>query len=186
MKIETENLRRFTMYGLLVVAVALIAFTSQDWTDGESSVARRVMPELVVPKLGGGSWRLSQHRGDVVLINFWATWCPPCRQETPGLVKLAQEYSSRGLVVAGISLDEGGESGIQSFVKDFHVPYPVLIPEANAPYLAGIESLPTTVLIDRSGRVAKTYMGAVREATFEKDVTQLLAEKAPVHPKSSS
>lgn len=189
MSTERQKLGKAAQIGLFAVAVGLIIFASQDWTDGQGSTksasSRTAMPDLVLPKLEGGSWKLSDHRGQVVLVNFWATWCPPCRQETPGLVELAQHYSPKGLVIAGVSLDEGGADPVRSFVHEFHVPYTILVPPPDSPYLSGIESLPTSILIDRTGRVAKTYMGAVREATFAKDVERLLAENFVDKPKSN-
>jgi cytochrome c biogenesis protein CcmG/thiol:disulfide interchange protein DsbE len=187
---QTPNPRKYAMYGLLAITVALIAYSSQDWTEGagalRSPTSRSLMTDLALPTLTGGQWRLSEHRGQVVLINFWATWCPPCRQETPGLVKLAHAHSRENLVVAGVSLDEGGNSVVQDFVNKFHVPYPVLVPGGNSASVANVESLPTTILIDRAGRIAKTYFGAVREATFEKDIDELLAEHSSGYSKAGS
>lgn len=190
MSTQKQKLRKAAQIGILAAAVGMIIFASQDWTDGEGPAkpasSRTAMPDLALPKLGGGSWKLSEHRGQVVLVNFWATWCPPCRQETPGLIDLAHHYSPRGLVIAGVSLDEGGAAPVQSFVHEFNVPYTILVPPPDSPYVAGIQSLPTSILIDRTGRVAKTYMGAVREATLAKDVERLLAESSVGKPESTT
>jgi len=125
-----------------------------------------------------GRFRLADFRDQFVLLDFWATWCAPCRQETPGLIDLAREYRYKGLAIVGVSMDEGGQRAVQSFLSEFHVPYPVLMPDLATPAAPAIEALPTTVLIDRNGRAAKSYVGAVRESVFRADVDRLLAEQS--------
>lgn len=172
--------RQAARYGLLGIVVILVLVASQGWLNQPGDIkdvaARRSMPQLVVPQLGGGTWNSEDHLGEVLLINFWASWCPPCRQETPGLARLAKDYQSKGLAVVGISLDEGGMSAVKAFVDEFHLPYPVGLPDADSPLIASVESLPTTILVDRHGRIAKTYRGAVRESVLQADVDRLLAE----------
>jgi len=141
------------------------------------------MADLAFPQLNGGDWRLSDHRGEVVLINYWASWCAPCRQETPGLIDLARDYRYKGLSIVGVSMDEGGKRAVESFLREFRLPYPVLVPDLASPSTPAIDALPTTVLVDRDGRVAKSYVGAVHEAVFRADVDRLLAER--VTPSSS-
>ncbi|MEO6983203.1 MAG: TlpA disulfide reductase family protein, partial [Edaphobacter sp.] len=98
--------------------------------------------------------------------------------ETPGLVRVAGEMGPRGVAVVGVSLDQGGREKVQKFVDDFKVPYPVAFPEAMSQVAWGMQGVPTTILVDREGRVAKIYVGAVREADFRKDVEALLGEGA--------
>ncbi len=137
---------------------------------------RKVMPGLVMDRLDGGEWRLADHRGEVVLINYWATWCGPCQEETPGLASLARELGPRGLAVVGVSMDTGDRTKVRDFVARFQVSYPVVFPEAMSQLGSGMAGLPTTILVDRNGRVAKTYVGAVRRADFEADVTAVMGE----------
>jgi cytochrome c biogenesis protein CcmG/thiol:disulfide interchange protein DsbE len=132
------------------------------------------MPELLMDQLDGGNWRMVDHRGQVVLVNYWATWCGPCVEETPGLVRLAGERKE--LAVVGVSMDQGDRKKVRDFVSRFQVPYPVVFPEAMSQMRSGM-GLPTTILVDRSGRVAKTYVGAVRRGDFEADVDVLLGER---------
>ena len=180
---ETKlNYRKLLQYGLFAVAVLWIALATQDWSDEKAGVRdvkdRHLVADLVMPQMNGSSWRLSDHRGEVVLINYWASWCGPCRQETPGLIDLAREYRYKGLSIVGVSMDEGGKRAVASFMNEFHMPYPVLMPDLASPSAPAVEALPTTVLVDRSGRVAKSYVGAVKETIFRADVDQLLAEPA--------
>jgi thiol-disulfide isomerase/thioredoxin len=136
---------------------------------------RRAMPDFTLAQLGGGRWSVAQSRGKVVLLNFWATWCPPCRMETPHLVNLHERYREQGFEVIGISLDER-QSVVPPFVKRYRIPYPVLLPDQDFALAAQIESLPTSVLLDRQGRVATVYHGAVSESDVRPDVEHLIQE----------
>ncbi len=178
---ETKpNRRKLVQYLLFGVAVLWIAFAWQSWTDEKAGVRavkdRTPVADLSFPQLNGGAWRLSEHRGDVVLINYWASWCGPCRQETPGLIALARDYRYKGLSIVGISMYQWGKPAVESFLREFHLPYPVLMPDLALPSIPAIDALPTSVLVDRNGRVAKSYVGAVRESLFRADVDVLLAE----------
>ncbi|HVW83425.1 MAG TPA: TlpA disulfide reductase family protein [Bryobacteraceae bacterium] len=181
-----SKLEKTLKHGVLALALVLLAGISQEWIGQTGAVSpvssRKAMPQLALRQLDGGVWKLDDHRGQVVLINFWATWCPPCRQETPGLVRLATEYRSKGLAVVGISMDEGGADTIRSFVNEFHMPYPIALPDSASPLVSSVESLPTTILVDRQGRGAKMYTGQVRESVFRDDVERLLAEQPGPKP----
>jgi thiol-disulfide isomerase/thioredoxin len=111
-----------------------------------------------------------------VLVNFWATWCPPCRVETPDLVDLHREYAHRGFTVAGVTMDEDPHDAVPPFVKKYGIQYPILTPTDQLPLLDRVEALPTSILIDRSGRVARTYTGLVTEIGLRDDIESLLAE----------
>ncbi len=141
------------------------------------------MPDLQLAQLNGGTWKLADHQGQVVLINYWATWCGPCRIELPVLAKVARENEPLGLAVVGVDLDKGDHNLIEPFVERYRLPYPIAIPAAMSQIEAGLEGVPTTILVDRNGHVAKTYVGAVREEDLEADVQQALTE--PVfHPQA--
>lgn len=140
------------------------------------AILRKPMPDFVLPTLNGQRWALSQHRGHVVLLNFWTTWCPPCQEETPSLVKIAHDYQSQGLDVAGISMDTGRLSDVQAFADSYGVHYPILLPRPFSPMSDMIKSYPTTILIDRQGRVANSFVGALDEATLRPQLERLLSE----------
>jgi len=176
-----ERGRRWAIPAFLAAA-ALAFFLSQRQgtvrAGGITPVAmRRPAPSMVLERMEGGSWRLNEHRGQVVLINLWATWCGPCREETPGLVRLYQQMGPKGLELVGLSLDVGGREKVRAFARQFQVPYPIVFPEPMSQLADTLEGVPTTILIDREGRTAKTYVGAVREAVFAADVKDLLAEE---------
>ena len=139
---------------------------------------RQEMPDINLSDLYGRTWRLRDHTGQVVLVNFWATWCPPCREETPGLVHLEKYYRDKGVAVVGISMDEGGREAARKFAQDYRVGYPILLPDERFPFANSVDNLPTSVLIDQKGKVAKTYIGAVSETTFGSDIDKLLEASA--------
>ena len=168
------------MLGLLLLGVAVASYVTSrpaHQAGGFTAVsARAAMPDLEMAQLGGGTWKLVEHRGQVVLINYWATWCGPCREEMPGLAEVARVSGPKGLSVVGVSLDKDDHKVVQAFVDHYKVPYPIAFPAAMSQVEQGMEGIPTTVLVDRMGRVVKTYVGAVRRADFEQDVASVLAE----------
>lgn len=165
---------------LAIVALGLILlqFASDSISHGggvSPASERKAGGELALPDINGWRWTLAAQRGRVVLVNYWATWCPPCRKETPGLVRLANEFRGKGVEVAGITLDED-LTAVREFVAEYQISYPILLP-SDAPELTRmIESIPVTLLYDRHGRLAKRYDGAVSETILKSDVEQLLAE----------
>jgi len=136
---------------------------------------RRTMADLTLPALSGPPWTLSRHRGRVVLLNYWATWCPPCRAEAPALVRIARDYRAQGLDVAGVSVDQDAMNSVPPFVAEYRVPYPILLSGPPAPG-GPVQALPTTFLIDRRGRVADAVVGALDEASFRRELERLLRE----------
>jgi cytochrome c biogenesis protein CcmG/thiol:disulfide interchange protein DsbE len=178
-----KNPRRFINTAILlgITLVLLYALGSLDSAPpGHIAPAptRKTIADISVADLQGNAWNLADHRGQVVLLNFWATWCPPCREETPGLVRLANSYRQNGLTVLGISMDDGGPGAVRKFVSDYKIPYPVALPEDRLPLTGTVQALPTTMLIDKRGRLAKIYTGGASETTFRADVDALLRENA--------
>jgi cytochrome c biogenesis protein CcmG, thiol:disulfide interchange protein DsbE len=168
----------------LVAFVSAIAVVSAiHWrfprqSGGFTPIAQRQSAgDVTVPQVGGGEWKLADHRGQVVLINYWATWCEPCREEMPGLAAVAREFTPKGLVVVGIAMDDGSDAPAQvrAFAAHMKVPYAIAFPGTASlgPREIG---LPTTILIDRHGCIVKTYRGAVERDDFAKDVAAALAE----------
>jgi len=163
---------------VLVIGGLLFAFApGWLWGSGEvkSGGDRKSAPTISMNDLNGRAWNLSDHQGKVVLVNFWATWCGPCRRETPDLVNLANKLGPKGLEVVGISLDQTKDV-IPPFVASYKIPYPILLAPQSSPLTSQIRSIPTTLLIDKEGRIAKQYVGAMSESAFKQDIEQLLAE----------
>ena len=132
-------------------------------------------PSLVLRDLQGDIVRLNKYRGKVVLLNFWATWCPPCRAEIPELVKWQRENRRRGLQVIGITYPPTNRARVRQFMRRLRVIYPVLLgaKETKALFDPG-ETLPLTIVIDREGNVRDRVEGILLPEEFEQKVRPLL------------
>ena len=118
-------------------------------------------PDFMVKNLRGGMASLSQYRGKVVLINFWATWCGPCKMEMPSMEALYRSYSRSDFEILAVSIDTIGEPPVRLFVEDFGFSFPVLMDdefEVNDRYQVRV--VPTSILVDRKGKVAQRFLGA--------------------------
>ncbi len=162
-------------YGGACPAFAMLATAPGLQTVANKSSATKVAPEWRLKDLEGKSVKLSDFKGKVVILNFWATWCPPCRQEIPDFVALQKQYADKGLVIIGVSLDEGGAPVVKSFVKKMSIQYPVVMgDQETAAAYGGIEVVPTTFVIDKTGRIAAQHEGGADRATFEAEIKPLL------------
>ncbi len=139
---------------------------------------RKPMPALTLPQLNGGEWKSADHRGQVVLINYWATWCEPCQEEIPGLIQIARGANPKDLTVVGISLDAGmdAQERVSDFVTRFRLPYPVAFSSTTLNDATSLAGIPITILLDSQGRIAKTYVGATNREDFARDIANLLTE----------
>jgi thiol-disulfide isomerase/thioredoxin len=139
---------------------------------------RQLAPDLRGVGLTGDPWTLAEHRGKVVVIDFWATWCGPCRATIPHMVEIARDWGPRGVAVVGISLDRGGSELVSPFAAQMGINYPVVVDgEARlASSLGGVEAIPTFFLIDRQGKLAAQVRGAVPKELLTGAVESLLAE----------
>ena len=142
----------------------------------ESAASGPQAPDFTLNDINGKSYNLSaETKGKVVILDFWATWCPPCRMEIPHFQELHEEYAGKGLVVLGVSLDQGGLSAVRPFVEQNGVTYPVLIGDRNvANAYGGIRGIPTTFILDRNGRIVEKYVGYRSKDVFEGVVKKLL------------
>ena len=156
------------------MAVTLFLFFTVIETHSQT-VERLPIPEIKMQTLDGDAWSLSDHRGKVVVLNFWATWCEPCRTEKPMLNRLAEELADDGLLIAGISLDDGNMDLVTKFVDEYKIGYTILMAAPDSPW-AQIDNLPTTILVDKKGRMAEKYVGAVPEDELRSDLKALLNE----------
>ena len=149
-------------------------------------------PDFSLKDLGDHEVSLSEFKGRVVLVNFWATWCGPCRIEIPWLIELQDKYRSRGFTVLGVAMDEDGKSAVAPFVqrerfKVHGTPqsmnYPIVLGnDAAADKFGGLVGFPTSVLISRDGRVVKRVDGLVSYDEIDKAIqSQLEASESPAH-----
>ena len=160
---------------MLITVVAAIALALGLYSRTHRTTSVRVAPDFTLPQLNGQQLTLSSYRGKVVLLDFWATWCDPCREETPHLVELQQKYGDRGLQIVGVSMDDGPEP-VRSFYQQFHMNYPVVMGTAKTGELyGGVLGLPIAFVIGRDGLIHDKHIGATDAAVFEKEIKTLLA-----------
>ncbi|MBX3289188.1 MAG: TlpA family protein disulfide reductase [Acidobacteria bacterium] len=147
------------------------------WQFGVSPVEERAAAAgMSLQKMSSDErWELSDHAGKVVVVNYWATWCPPCRIETPGFVTLANEFKDSGVTFVGVTMDDD-LSLVPPFIESYKIPYVMLLPGGDPNLPEGGIALPTTFLYDKTGRLAKKYTGMVLESTLRSDITELLEE----------
>ena len=131
--------------------------------------------ELTLKDIEGHDVRLSDYRGKVVLVNFWATWCPPCRKEIPDLIKLQRDYKSRGLQVIGVTYPPEDLAEVRKFVREAKVNYPIAVGTKETKSLfSSSEALPLTIVIGKDGRVRDIIEGILLPEEFEGKIKPLL------------
>jgi cytochrome c biogenesis protein CcmG/thiol:disulfide interchange protein DsbE len=136
---------------------------------GDEETEQPMAPDFELKDLDGVTHRLSDYRGNVVIVDFWATYCKPCKEEIPHFIELIDEYGDENLAILGISLD--GAEKAKRFMKDVKINYPVLLPEATVvKAFGGIKFIPTTFIIDPEGRIVQKYIGYRSKATFLADI----------------
>src|ERR1700681_1544743 len=135
-----------------------------------------IAPDFELKALDGRTVKLSDFRGEAVVLNFWATYCAPCRVETPWLTDAYRQYKTQGLEIVGVSMDDGGQQQVSDFVKEMNVNYTILIGNHTVgDAYGGARFLPQTFLIDREGRIVKIVLGIQSKGDFEENIRQLLA-----------
>jgi cytochrome c biogenesis protein CcmG/thiol:disulfide interchange protein DsbE len=136
---------------------------------------RKAAPDFALADVSGTSVRLSDYKGKVVLLNFWATWCGPCKIEIPWFVEFEKKYKGRGFAVLGVSMDEEGWKAVKPFVKEKAMNYRVMVGnEAVGQLYGGIDSLPTTFIINRHGEIASEHNGLVSKSNYETEIVRLI------------
>lgn len=132
-------------------------------------------PDFTLESLDGKNMRLSDLRGKAVLLNFWATWCAPCKIEMPWFVDLQNEYGSQGLQIVGVAMDDSSKEDIAKFAKDMGVNYPVLLgKEAVGDAYGGVPALPETFFIGRDGKIVDKIIGLKGKADIEDAIKEAL------------
>jgi len=165
-----KTLRPFALFASVALAVALTS----------TGLRADPAPQFNLQDLSGKSVKLSDYKGKVVILDFWATWCPPCRAEIPSFVELQKEYGKQGLTVIGVSLDQGGVAGVAAFAKAQGINYPIVMGNQDvAAAYGGIEAIPTTFVIDPSGNIVAQHQGYTDKSEFEAEVKKLLPAATP-------
>jgi peroxiredoxin len=142
-----------------------------------STTGGKPAPAFTLQDLNGKNVSLADLRGKVVVLDFWATWCPPCVKEIPHFIELYEQYKDKGLAMVGISLDREGISVVKAFVQKYQIKYPIMMTDGLVDKaFGGITSIPTTFLIDPAGNISKKYVGYNDKAVFEADIKKLLPQ----------
>jgi cytochrome c biogenesis protein CcmG/thiol:disulfide interchange protein DsbE len=139
---------------------------------------RKAAPELLLEDSSGKTMKWEQYRGKVVLLDFWATWCTGCKKEIPWFSEFQKIYGAKGFAVVGVSMDDGGWKVVKPFLAENHVPYRMLLGNDSSTEQYGIATLPDSFLIDRQGRVAASYRGAIVDKdNVEANIKALISER---------
>jgi len=167
-----------TLAAALAVTLALAGGCGKRGSEGTAARGGTVgteAPEFALPDLDGKVVKSSDLRGKVVILDFWATWCPPCRQEVPHFVALQSKYRDQGLEIVGLSLDKGGANDVKPFVEEYNVNYMMLIAnDQTASDFGGITGIPTTFVLDKHGKIVKRFLGYTDPEVFEETIRPLL------------
>jgi thiol-disulfide isomerase/thioredoxin len=162
------------------VAAAMLYFgfhmaRRSDSNPGPSITKSGIAPDFTLETLDGKSMSLSGLRGKAVLLNFWATWCGPCKIETPWLVELQKQYGAQGLQVVGIAMDDSGKDDIAKFAQEMGVNYPVLLgKEAVGEEYGGVPALPESFFIGRDGKIVDRIIGLKGKGDIEEAIRKAL------------
>src|SRR3990170_3643298 len=117
---------------------------------------------------------LESSKGKVVILDLWATWCPPCRKEIPGFINLYKKYKDKGLEIIGVAFDENGQEVVPPFIKKMGINYPVYLDGGDIAEAYNLQAYPTTVIYGKDGKVANKHIGFVSEKEFENEIGELL------------
>jgi len=175
--------RATTLLSVAVVATVATGLACRDRTAIDKAPPSAVAtdpglaPDFALIDLSGNKLELASYRGKVVLLDFWATWCVPCREEIPHFVELQDKYRDAGLAVIGISVDDE-VAPVREYYRTLRMNYPVAMGDAAlAARYGGILGVPVAFIIDRQGRIQMKHAGQTEAAVFERDITALLARK---------
>jgi peroxiredoxin len=138
---------------------------------------RKMAPDFVLDDASGKRVRLSELRGQAVLLNFWATWCAPCRVEIPWFIEFQKAGQNHGFTTLGVSLDEDGWDAVKPYIEQHKINYQVMVGTDDLAQQYGASSLPTTFIIDKAGRIAATHVGLCGKSEYEDDIRAVLNEQ---------
>jgi peroxiredoxin len=181
------NLKRVILAALLIgAALGIYYAVGPSGRSGRSSARTGPLPapDFTLTDLSGQPLTLSSYRGKVVLLDFWATWCAPCREEIPRLIDLQDKYRQEGLQVIGVSMDDGADP-VRDFYQHLKMNYPVVMGTAKTgEQYGGVLGLPIAFVIGRDGTISKKHIGATDMAVFEKEIVDQLQKKSEAEPAS--
>ena len=161
--------------GMLALSFAI--WTGRSLVGGASAEGAAKLMALTLPDADGKPHTLEQWRGKIIIANYWATWCPPCRDEIPSFDRLSREYSEKGVQFVGISIDSADK--VREFARDYQVSYPLLVGSSETMNLAAeigntSHALPFTVILDRTGAIRRSKLGRLSETELKNAIRDLM------------
>lgn len=171
---------------LAVITGVAVTLGSIGWPDKPAAHnvvkddnVRKKAPDFELKDANGKVVHLSDYKGKVVLLDFWATWCGPCKVEIPWFMEFQRKYKDRGFEVLGVSMDDDGWKAITPFVNQKKINYRIVLgDDKTGDQYGGLEALPTTFVIDRSGRIASVHVGLAGKKDFSDAIEKLLEDPA--------
>lgn len=166
----------------LAALLVLFSCGQAKMTDSAEGVARaaakdgrRPAPDFTLEDANGNKVTLSELKGKVVLLNFWATWCGPCKIEMPWFIDFQRKYKDRGFTVVAVSLDEDGWDAVRPYTDEMQFNFPVVVgTDAIAEKFGDVNALPTTLMINKQGEIVDSHQGLVDRAVYEEEIESLL------------
>ena len=170
--------REPVVYGLALLLAAVMVYRVQGYLRVYDVRAGDSAPQFELADDQGLGVSLDDYGGKVVLLNFWATWCMPCKIEMPWFVEFQRKYKDRGFSVVAVSLDDEGWEVVRPFVNELELNFPVVVGnDEMADEFGGVVALPTTFIIDKQGRITATHAGLISKSDYEEEIEQLLIEQ---------
>jgi thiol-disulfide isomerase/thioredoxin len=167
-------LRRYSQMFVKKPAFFLIVFVLLFGCTNKSERTADAASDFMLQDMNGKKVKLADFKGKPVLIDFWATWCPPCRDSIPGIEKLHKSYSGKGLVVLGIALDQGGWDDVKSFITEHGITYLILKGTEDVAAQYHVRTIPMLIIVDKEGKIYKRYLGYGDDDQLEKDIQSVL------------
>ncbi|GAB1490199.1 hypothetical protein MASR2M8_26580 [Opitutaceae bacterium] len=132
-------------------------------------------PAWTMKDITGREVTSEEYKGKIVVVDFWATWCGPCKEEIPGYIELQKKYADKGFVIVGVSLDQQGPPVVKRYAESMKINYPLVMGDDSVvAAFGGIDAIPTTFLIDRDGNIRHKKVGSMETHEYEKIITELL------------
>ncbi len=175
-------LRVLPLVGALAALSVVLSSCSRTCVAGEArqspseqSSNLKAAPDFSLKDANGATVKLSDYRGKVLLLNFWATWCGPCKIEIPWFMEFEQQYKNRGFEVLGVAMDDDGWNAVKPYVADRKFNYRIVLGNDSVAHAyGGVDALPTTFVINQDGKILTSHIGLVNRDDYVKEITSLL------------